>query len=83
MEAFHITHIIMCPYLTLIFFSSLTLYTAYSSFPSSCKLWRKFELNEMHKTGDVVFGGLFEVHYTSVFPVQTFTTEPQQASCKG
>ncbi|KAM8769842.1 extracellular calcium-sensing receptor-like [Acanthopagrus schlegelii] len=37
----------------------------------------------MHKTGDVVFGGLFEVHYTSVFPVQTFTTEPQQASCKG
>ncbi|XP_038548426.1 extracellular calcium-sensing receptor-like, partial [Micropterus salmoides] len=56
---------------------------ASSSLPSSCKLWRKFHLNEMHKPGDVVLGGLFEVHYTSVFPERTFTSEPQQPSCKG
>ncbi|XP_073342657.1 extracellular calcium-sensing receptor-like [Pagrus major] len=37
----------------------------------------------MHKPGDVVIGGLFEVHYSSVFPEQTFTMEPQQPSCKG
>ncbi|XP_042371028.1 extracellular calcium-sensing receptor-like, partial [Plectropomus leopardus] len=37
----------------------------------------------MHKPGDVVLGGLFEVHYTSVFPERTFTSEPQQPSCKG
>ncbi|XP_026152519.1 extracellular calcium-sensing receptor-like [Mastacembelus armatus] len=37
----------------------------------------------MHKPGDVVLGGLFEVHYTSVFPEWTFTSEPQQPSCKG
>ncbi|KAM8769845.1 extracellular calcium-sensing receptor-like [Acanthopagrus schlegelii] len=37
----------------------------------------------MHKPGDVVLGGLFEVHYSSVFPEQTFTSEPEQASCKG
>ncbi|XP_073342646.1 extracellular calcium-sensing receptor-like [Pagrus major] len=37
----------------------------------------------MHKPGDVVLGGLFEVHYTSVFPELTFTTEPQQPSCQG
>ncbi|XP_019125489.2 extracellular calcium-sensing receptor [Larimichthys crocea] len=37
----------------------------------------------MHKPGDVVLGGLFEVHYTSVFPERTFTSEPQQPMCKG
>ncbi|XP_040902372.1 extracellular calcium-sensing receptor-like [Toxotes jaculatrix] len=37
----------------------------------------------MHKPGDVVLGGLFEVHYTSVFPEWTFTSEPQQPSCQG
>ncbi|XP_015227990.1 PREDICTED: extracellular calcium-sensing receptor-like [Cyprinodon variegatus] len=37
----------------------------------------------MHKFGDVVLGGLFEVHYTSVFPKLTFTSEPQQPVCKG
>ncbi|XP_067363734.1 extracellular calcium-sensing receptor-like [Channa argus] len=37
----------------------------------------------MHKPGDVVLGGLFEVHFTSVFPEWTFTSEPQQPSCKG
>ncbi|XP_059187150.1 extracellular calcium-sensing receptor-like [Centropristis striata] len=37
----------------------------------------------MYSHGDVVLGGLFEVHYTSVFPERTFTSEPQQPSCKG
>ncbi|XP_070826910.1 extracellular calcium-sensing receptor-like [Chaetodon trifascialis] len=37
----------------------------------------------MHKPGDVVLGGLFEVHYGSVFPEWTFTSEPQQPTCKG
>ncbi|KAK2847362.1 hypothetical protein Q5P01_010361 [Channa striata] len=54
-----------------------------SSLPSSCKLRRKFHLNEMYKPGDVVLGGLFEVHFTSVFPDWTFTSQPQQPSCKG
>ncbi|XP_041796780.1 extracellular calcium-sensing receptor-like, partial [Chelmon rostratus] len=54
-----------------------------SSFPSFCKLRRKFHLNEVHKPGDVVLGGLFELHYSSVFPEWTFTSEPQQPTCKG
>uniref|UniRef100_UPI0037E7C5EF extracellular calcium-sensing receptor-like n=1 Tax=Semicossyphus pulcher TaxID=241346 RepID=UPI0037E7C5EF len=37
----------------------------------------------MHKPGDVVLGGLFEVHYTSIFPEWTYTSEPQQPSCNG
>ncbi|XP_054460758.1 extracellular calcium-sensing receptor-like [Anoplopoma fimbria] len=37
----------------------------------------------MHKPGDVILGGLFEVHYTSVFPELSFTSEPNQLSCQG
>uniref|UniRef100_UPI0037E7D7CD extracellular calcium-sensing receptor-like n=1 Tax=Semicossyphus pulcher TaxID=241346 RepID=UPI0037E7D7CD len=37
----------------------------------------------MHKPGDVILGGLFEVHYTSVFPELTFTSKPNQFSCQG
>ncbi|XP_060929200.1 extracellular calcium-sensing receptor-like [Limanda limanda] len=37
----------------------------------------------MHKPGDVILGGLFEVHYTSVFPELTFISEPTQLSCQG
>ncbi|XP_033487794.2 extracellular calcium-sensing receptor-like [Epinephelus lanceolatus] len=76
-------YLLMCLCLTLFFFSSSSLCSVSSSPPSSCKLRRKFHLNEMHKPGDVVLGGLFEVHYTSVFPERTFTSEPRQPSCKG
>ncbi|XP_028274923.1 extracellular calcium-sensing receptor-like [Parambassis ranga] len=37
----------------------------------------------MHKPGDIVLGGLFEVHYSSVFPELAFTSEPHQPSCQG
>lgn len=50
---------------------------------SSCKLRRQFYLNGMHKPGDVILGGLFEVHYTSVFPELAFTSEPNQLRCQG
>ncbi|XP_072249215.1 extracellular calcium-sensing receptor-like [Leuresthes tenuis] len=66
--------------LLLIVFS---VFSVSSSLIPFCKLWRKFNLNEIQKSGDVVLGGLFGVHYTSSFPEQTFTSEPQQPSCKG
>ena len=75
MGAFLDTYLLLCVYLILFSFSS--------SLPSSCKLRRKFHLNEMHKPGDVVLGGLFEVHYTSVFPERTFISEPEQPRCNG
>ncbi|XP_034723127.1 extracellular calcium-sensing receptor-like [Etheostoma cragini] len=37
----------------------------------------------MHKPGNVVLGGLFEVHYTSVVPERTFISDPEQPRCKG
>ncbi|XP_070826777.1 extracellular calcium-sensing receptor-like [Chaetodon trifascialis] len=37
----------------------------------------------MHKAGDVVLGGLFRVHFFSVFPDLSFTSEPQPPTCHG
>ncbi|XP_034083749.1 extracellular calcium-sensing receptor-like [Gymnodraco acuticeps] len=37
----------------------------------------------MHKAGDVVLGGLFEIHFFSVFPDLSFTSKPQQPICHG
>lgn len=64
--------------LATLFLSSFTSFKA-----PSCKLWRTFNLNEMHKPGDVLLGGLFEVHYSSVFTEWAFTSEPQQPICTG
>ncbi|XP_059187621.1 extracellular calcium-sensing receptor-like [Centropristis striata] len=37
----------------------------------------------MHKAGDVVLGGLFQIHFFSVFPDLSFTSEPQHPTCHG
>lgn len=83
MGGFLDTYLSICFYLILFFCAFSSLCSESSSHSSFCKIQRKFLLNEMHKPGDVILGGLFEVHYTSVFPEQTFTSEPQQPSCKG
>ena len=50
---------------------------------SSCQLQGQFHLNGMHKAGDVVLGGLFKIHFFSVFPDLSFTSEPQETTCHG
>ncbi|XP_070826713.1 extracellular calcium-sensing receptor-like [Chaetodon trifascialis] len=37
----------------------------------------------MHKAGDVILGGLFQVHFFSVFPDLSFISEPQPPTCSG
>ncbi|XP_030600118.1 extracellular calcium-sensing receptor-like [Archocentrus centrarchus] len=37
----------------------------------------------MHKSGDVILGGLFGVHLFSSVPDLSFTSEPQQPTCQG
>ncbi|XP_049432619.1 extracellular calcium-sensing receptor-like [Epinephelus fuscoguttatus] len=48
---------------------------------TSCQLLGQFHLNGMHKAGDVVLGGLFQVHFFSVFSDLSFTSKPQQPTC--
>ncbi|XP_030258838.1 extracellular calcium-sensing receptor-like [Sparus aurata] len=62
------------------FFSSAVSTSLYSS---SCQLQGQFHLNGMHKAGDVVIGGIFQIHFFSVFPDMSFTSEPQQPTCHG
>ncbi|XP_013771507.1 extracellular calcium-sensing receptor-like [Pundamilia nyererei] len=54
-----------------------------SLFPSSCQLQGQFNLNRMQKSGDVILGGLFPVHFFSSIPDLSFTSQPQQPSCHG
>ncbi|XP_041796499.1 extracellular calcium-sensing receptor-like [Chelmon rostratus] len=37
----------------------------------------------MHKAGDVIFGGLFQVHFFSDFPDLSFISEPRSPTCHG
>uniref|UniRef100_A0A3B4G9A5 Extracellular calcium-sensing receptor-like n=1 Tax=Pundamilia nyererei TaxID=303518 RepID=A0A3B4G9A5_9CICH len=59
-------------------------FTAASSLSSSsCHSRGQFHLNSMQKSGDLILGGLFEVHFFSIFPDLSFTSEPQQPTCHG
>uniref|UniRef100_A0A3B4HC94 Extracellular calcium-sensing receptor-like n=1 Tax=Pundamilia nyererei TaxID=303518 RepID=A0A3B4HC94_9CICH len=52
-----------------------------SLFPSSCQLQEQFNLNRMQKSGEVILGGLFPVHFFSSIPDLSFTSQPQQPTC--
>uniref|UniRef100_A0A669BRW3 G-protein coupled receptors family 3 profile domain-containing protein n=1 Tax=Oreochromis niloticus TaxID=8128 RepID=A0A669BRW3_ORENI len=45
-----------------------------SLFPSSCQLQEQFHLNRMQKSGDVILGGLFPVHFFSSVSDLLFTS---------
>uniref|UniRef100_A0A3Q2YKV1 Olfactory receptor C family, q19 n=1 Tax=Hippocampus comes TaxID=109280 RepID=A0A3Q2YKV1_HIPCM len=79
MGALLYNHFFWC--LLLSHFSSTSFSPTSSS--TSCKLWRHFQLNQVHQPGDVMLGGLFEAHFKSTFPEQTFTSEPRQPKCQG
>ncbi|XP_051952881.1 extracellular calcium-sensing receptor-like [Xyrauchen texanus] len=55
-----------------------------ASFSSSgtCQLQGRFKLNGMYQEGDVILGGLFEVHFLTVFPELSFRTEPEPPYCE-
>lgn len=83
MGAFSEIYLLFCVNLIFLLFYFSFFSSTYSFLSPSCNLRRQFHLNGLQKTGDVMLGGLVEVHYTSVFPEWTFTSEPVQPTCKG
>ncbi|KAG7497482.1 extracellular calcium-sensing receptor-like [Solea senegalensis] len=62
----------------------LMLFSCFSSaLSSSCQLRGQFNLNGMHKPGDVILGGIFRLHFFPAYPDLSFTSEPQQPTCFG
>ncbi|XP_016110653.1 extracellular calcium-sensing receptor-like [Sinocyclocheilus grahami] len=47
-----------------------------------CQLQGHFKLNGMFQDGDLIIGGLFEVHFLTVFPELSFRKEPEPPYCE-
>uniref|UniRef100_A0A8C2C869 Olfactory receptor C family, q13 n=1 Tax=Cyprinus carpio TaxID=7962 RepID=A0A8C2C869_CYPCA len=65
------TTLIICLYLSFKFISAASILRS-----GTCQLQGRFRLNGMYQAGDVILGGLFEVHFLTVFPELSFRTEP-------
>ncbi|XP_067275505.1 extracellular calcium-sensing receptor-like [Pseudorasbora parva] len=48
----------------------------------TCQLQGRFKLNGMYQDGDVILGGLFHVHFFTVFPELSFRNEPESPYCE-
>uniref|UniRef100_A0A4W3HIW0 Extracellular calcium-sensing receptor-like n=1 Tax=Callorhinchus milii TaxID=7868 RepID=A0A4W3HIW0_CALMI len=60
----------------------LRLEAGWGSGEYSCKLQGKFDLPELSKDGDVILGGLFNLHMDRVENVHSFTVRPKAEQCK-
>nr|XP_043888711.1 extracellular calcium-sensing receptor-like [Solea senegalensis] len=67
--------------LSLMLFSCLNFAVSSSLYSSTCQLQKQFDLNGMHKTGDVSLGGIFRFHFFPGYPDLSFTSEPQHPTC--
>ncbi|XP_043072824.1 extracellular calcium-sensing receptor-like [Puntigrus tetrazona] len=67
----------ICLYLS---FNCISAASNYRS--GTCQLQGHFTLNGMYQDGDVILGGLFEVHFFTVFPELSFRTEPESPYCE-
>ena len=52
-----------------------------SDTPDLCQLREQFSLTGMYQDGDVIIGGLFEIHLFALFPELSFRTKPEQLWC--
>ncbi|CAL8353081.1 unnamed protein product [Lota lota] len=70
------SHLLVC-----LFLFSFSSYMS-STGPFSCRLRKPFNLNGMHKSGDVILGGIFEINFFSASS-EHFTSEPKDPICYG
>ncbi|MBN3324580.1 CASR protein, partial [Atractosteus spatula] len=47
-----------------------------------CRIREEFDLNGLYKEGDIILGGIFEIHFITVYPELSFTSKPQQLRCE-
>ncbi|XP_069053823.1 extracellular calcium-sensing receptor-like [Lepisosteus oculatus] len=47
-----------------------------------CRIREEFDLNGLYKKGDIILGGIFEIHFITVYPELSFTSKPQQLRCE-
>uniref|UniRef100_A0A8C4SGU0 Extracellular calcium-sensing receptor-like n=1 Tax=Erpetoichthys calabaricus TaxID=27687 RepID=A0A8C4SGU0_ERPCA len=50
--------------------------------PPLCKIKETFQLNELHRKGDVMLGGIFEISFKTIMPEMSFTSKPEQWTCE-
>ena len=79
MRAHKESHLIICVCLFLVSFSSHMSSTG----PFSCISKRQFNLNGMHKFGDVILGGIFTLNFYTESSELYFTSEPNHPICFG
>uniref|UniRef100_A0A8C5FAI9 Extracellular calcium-sensing receptor-like n=1 Tax=Gadus morhua TaxID=8049 RepID=A0A8C5FAI9_GADMO len=79
MRAHRESHLLVCVGLFLFSFSSHTSSTG----PFSCTSQRQFNLNGMHKFGDVILGGIFKMNFYTKSSELYFTSEPKDPICYG
>ena len=79
MRAHKESHLLICVGLFLFSFSS---YLS-SAGPLYCKSQRQFNLNGLHKFGDVILGGIFKMNLYTASSELFFTSGPQHPMCFG
>ena len=78
MRAHKESHLLVAVCLFLLSFSSHMSSTG----PFSCRLRKQFNLNGMHKSGDIILGGIFEINFFTTSS-EHFTSEPKDPICYG
>ena len=79
MRAHKESHLLICVCLFLVSFSSHMSSTG----PFSCTSKRQFNLNGMHKFGDVILGGIFTFNFYTESSELYYTSEPNDPICFG
>lgn len=49
----------------------------------ACQHWEDLDTSVVHKSGDVILGGMFPIHSKGVEEERSFRMPPDQSRCRG